>query len=200
MATSLKIRQHIQKNGVKVMVLGHEQVGKTTIINNLCSIISDTLQSEGDTFKFMEASLSDMPNLRKLMIGTANAFILTYAVDDDASFDYVTTLINDVQAVKGKNTPVFVVANKMDKETTIQKRIIADCVITIDYECDHFEVCANTGKNIDSIAKKLFDYYGKYLLFPTSIEEEETYAEIEETMTKSSKKLRTTIREFFCIR
>jgi hypothetical protein len=89
----------------------------------------------------------------------------------------------------------------MDKETTIQKRIIADCVITIDYECDHFEVCANTGRNIDSIAKKLFDYYGKYLLFPNSTEQEgETHAENEQTMTKSGKKLKTTIREFFCIR
>lgn len=91
-------------------------------------------------------------------------------------------------------------ANKTDLDISVEKRIIADCVITIDYECDHLEVCAASGKNIENITKILFDYYGKYLLFSNNDQPEETLDDNEEAEKKSSKKLKTTLRELFCIK
>lgn len=105
----------ISRYGINVLVIGHKHVGKTTIIGQLCKVFSTILEGDqrksneydheskltADSLKFSEANLFDMPGLRDLTIRTADAFILTYATGDEESFDFVTTLIQNVLAIKG---------------------------------------------------------------------------------------------------
>lgn len=54
-----------------------------------------------DSLRFIESTLLDMPYTRRLTIGTADAFILTCAVDDAESFDYIKVLMEDIKEIKG---------------------------------------------------------------------------------------------------
>lgn len=106
-----------------MLVIGHQNVGKTTICDELCTIASNVFgdhqnkeKADNDGNKltteslvFLEANLFDKPSFRKLTIGIADAFILTYAVDDDESFDYVTTLIRDVHTIMGMYIIIYYV-------------------------------------------------------------------------------------------
>lgn len=54
-----------------------------------------------DSLRFIESTLLDMPYMRRLTIGTADAFILTYAADDVESVDYIKVLMEDIKEIKG---------------------------------------------------------------------------------------------------
>lgn len=71
----------------------------------------------------------------------------------------------------GRSVPIVVVANKCEREIPLEKRIIADCVVTIDYECKHIETSARQGQGLKDVFSILLGYFGPYLA-PSSGENE----------------------------
>jgi hypothetical protein len=61
--------------------------------------------------------------------------------------------------ITGENVPLVVVANKIDKSPRDVHPIIADCVVTIDFECKHKEVCAATGDGMKEALSCLLSFF-----------------------------------------
>lgn len=167
----------VKGSNLQCMIMGTRNVGKTTIIQRIHEIIKqDRGQSDSDAsnehdipdeqsdllpvpIQFSEASQFSFTSLTRVAFSTSDAFILTYAVDDKASFDYVTNLLGEIIAIRGTNTPLVVVANKIDVETRHVHPVIADCVVTIDFECKHREVNAMSGDGVKDVLSCLLGFF-----------------------------------------
>ncbi|XP_045160964.2 GTP-binding protein Di-Ras1-like [Mercenaria mercenaria] len=163
-----------------VLIMGLKNVGKTTVLKQLEKISSRDLglddrkrRSENsldgkvpEQLQYSEATQFPFKGLRKMAIKAAEAFVLTYAVDDQDSFDYVTKLLSEIITIKGDDVPLVVVANKIDKSPREVHPIIADCVVTIDFECKHKEVCAASGEGIKDVLSCLLGFYGDSMALP----------------------------------
>lgn len=66
----------------------------------------------------------------------------------------------------GSDVPLVVVANKTDITPRKVHPIVADCVVTIDYECKHNEACALSGEGMKEVLSSLLSFYGDCTLLP----------------------------------
>lgn len=95
------------------------------------------------------------PAMRQLGIDSCHAFILVYAVDDARSFDYVSDLRDKIIARRGMLVPIIVVGNKSDLAIRKISDVLADCVVSIDWENTYHEVSAKTNHNITLLFHEL---------------------------------------------
>ena len=94
-----------------VLVMGLKNVGKSTVTQQLHKLMSSTQDDRRrksetsldikEKLQFSEASQFPFKGLRKMSIKASESFVLVYAVDDEASFDYVTKLLSEIIAIKG---------------------------------------------------------------------------------------------------
>lgn len=156
---------------IQIALMGDKNVGKTSIVRRYVQkVFRDTdkgnvkqetyqkrvggflleiLDVSADAFNPSKHTGSSLPN--------CDAFILVYSVDDMTSFDVITALREIILSARGEMVPIIVVGNK--SELTIRKvhSVLADCVVSIDWEHPYYEVSAKSNHNITQIFKQLME-------------------------------------------
>lgn len=139
----------------RVAVMGAAGVGKSDIISQFLYQRRDSLQCQSLqarnkaeyrvrsgrlTLDIVDTFCPDsFPVLRQLFIAASDAFVLVYSVEDEASFQTVCRLKDEIQETKGTDdVPILVVANKMDKcDLTVPdqhlQHVINQMVVMVDW-------------------------------------------------------------------
>jgi small GTP-binding protein len=159
-----------QKDRYRIVVMGGAKVGKSAIVNRFLfeRFISEYKATVEEMYT-EEYSINDMaltldfldtagsyqfPDMRKLYISTADAFILVYSVDDEASFEEVKQLRQQVIDQKGDElTPIIIVGNKADVEDK-QREVqceMAESTVALDWGNGFMEASAKDDFNITGI-------------------------------------------------
>eukprot|EP01137_Pigoraptor_chileana_P021058 Opistho-2@84286 len=123
------------KMPLKVAVLGSDGVGKTSLIEafvdkaplratyvptieDIYEVYIETAKGKVETLHIVDTSGSPTSaQMRQFYIKRAQALILVYDIRSEDSFRYVMELHNEIEQVRGKYAPVFVVGNKLDLDS-----------------------------------------------------------------------------------
>ena len=162
---------------VKILCMGKEGVGKTSVINKLCNKedLSDqhlpTLYDDhlrqiivdeyNVTMQFMDMGGSqNFPSMQRVFIQQADIYLLFYAVDDVESFNRMLEYRDKIVAIKGKHStelPLLIVRNKLDlKQKRLKKEVSRRK--TINQWCGKvYDVSAKTGIKINAIMDSLIE-------------------------------------------
>lgn len=163
---------------IRIMVLGSKHVGKTSIVRRFIRLKfaeeyrsaaneKHFIESDRTIVKLMEAENFLLPSHKKMAISTASAFVLVYAVDNAESFEYVRAMRDEIIAIRGANVPMVVVGNKVDVPDREVHPVVADCVVTMDWECPHVEVSAKDVTTLNSIFQTLFFHKQLVAMLPS---------------------------------
>ncbi|KAH3894128.1 hypothetical protein DPMN_018286 [Dreissena polymorpha] len=95
--------------------------------------------------------------LIKMNLRRAEAFVLVYAVDDFDSFEYIRFMRDTIVSMRTADVPIVVVGNKNDIKERKVHPVVADCLVTVEWEHPHAEVSAKNGDNeLTAIFEELF--------------------------------------------
>jgi RASD family protein 2 len=162
----------LQKNRYRIVMMGAAGVGKTCIINrflfrqfvNEYKATVDEMYTEeylingiAVTLDFLDTSGShEFPAMRKLSIDTADAFILVYSIDDEASFEEIKQLRNQILDQKNSDlVPIVIVGNKSDCRERQVQREMAESTVNIDWGNGFVEASAKDNVNVSGIFREL---------------------------------------------
>lgn len=162
---------------VKILVLGKENVGKTSIIRKLCdqeefveqykATLYDVYEKKLDideykvNMQFMDLGGSQpFPSMLEVFIRQADVFILVYAHNNNESFKRLNELREQIQTVKHKHItelPVIVVQSKIDlrgkrtkRESMRRKSVAQWCYLS-------HNVSAKSGVKINAIMDSIIE-------------------------------------------
>ena len=139
---SKKTQVFMKEKTVKILVMGKERVGKTTLIHKLCNpeefiqnykpTLYDvcektiTVDEYNVKFQFMELGGSqNFPSMQDVFVRQADIYILVYAYDDKDSYKRLLELRDQLSSIKNKHTaqlPVIVANNKIDLRNKLLNR------------------------------------------------------------------------------
>lgn len=156
----------------RIAVLGAVGVGKSSIISQFLydrfnSEYKETVEElhRGQynidgillTLDILDtAGHHEFPAMRKLAIGTSDAFILVYSMTDTSSFDEVQSLREEILAQREK-VPIVIVGNKSDISSnisSIDKETVAS-IACVDWESAFVQASAKDNTNIVGIFQEL---------------------------------------------
>ncbi|KAH3838848.1 hypothetical protein DPMN_112264 [Dreissena polymorpha] len=152
----------------RIVILGSKFVGKTTIANWFLQKRKATelqctesqqhvLMSPDLIVDLIDTDDTALPKLISLNIRRADAFVLVYAVDDFHSFEYIRLIRDLIVKLRTADVPIVVVGNKMDIPERNVHPVVADCLVTIEWEHPHVEVSAkNSDVELTAIFEELF--------------------------------------------
>ncbi|KAH3880289.1 hypothetical protein DPMN_004200 [Dreissena polymorpha] len=152
----------------RIVLLGSKFVGKTTIaewflqkrkVTELQSNKSQqhVLMSPDFTVDLIDTDETALPALIKMNIRRADAFVLIYAVNDFYSFEYIRFMRDTIVRMRSAEVPIVIVGNKMDIPVRMVHPVVADCLVTIEWEHPHVEVTAKNGDDeLAAIFEELF--------------------------------------------
>ena len=147
---------------LRIALVGAKHVGKSAITQRFIQGGSVKRKTERNTKRmgdyFIEIFEYCVDELNQNNMSSVDAFILVYSVDDTVSFDCLSDLRDDIVSSKGENIPIVVAGNKSDLTIRKVHSIMADCIVTIDWENPHLEVSAKTNHNITQLFKKVLDH------------------------------------------
>ena len=162
------------KSRYRVVVMGAAGVGKSAIISQFLydrfqheyqQTVEELHQGEYDlngvklTLDILDtAGAYSFPAMRQLAISTSDAFVLVYSVEDDASFQAVTDLREQILEEKGtEDVPIVIVANKVDvgDERRTLGRITAESIVCVEWGNGYVEASAKDNVNIVGIFKEI---------------------------------------------
>ncbi|KAH3880283.1 ras-related protein Rap-2c-like [Dreissena polymorpha] len=152
----------------RIVLLGSKFVGKTTIaewfvqkrkVTELHSMKSrqHVLMSQDFTVDLIDTDETALPALIKMNIRRADAFVLVYAVDDFYSFEYIRCMRDAIVKIRTADVPIVVVGNKIDIPEREVHPVVADCLVTVEWEHPHVEISAQNGdEELTAIFEELF--------------------------------------------
>ncbi|CAG5126645.1 unnamed protein product, partial [Candidula unifasciata] len=170
----LSVASNVPKSHFRLVVMGAAGVGKTAIISQFLydqfvseykETIEELHRGEYDTngvrltLDILDTSgCHSFPAMRKLAIDTSDAFVLVYSVDDESSFQAVTSLRQQILEEKqDRDVPIVIVANKTDIGSA--KRVIssetAESLVCMDWGNGYIEASAKDNVNIVGIFKEI---------------------------------------------
>lgn len=151
---------------VKIIVLGMGAVGKSclsirfvqntffeeyepTIENNYSKTI--TLNEKTYQIEILDtAGMETNEALKPPMYKARDCFILVYAINDPASFEYIQNLHDDIVRILGKETvPCVICGNKSDLGDERKIPTQEGQRIATQYSAAFLETSAKTGENVD---------------------------------------------------
>ncbi|KAH3727716.1 uncharacterized protein LOC127852555 [Dreissena polymorpha] len=145
----------------RIVILGSKFVGKTTIADWFAQKQRATeLQSTKShqhvlkTPDIIVTEVTKLSALTNMNIRRADALVLVYAVNDSDSFENMCFMRDTIVNIHSSDFPIVVVGNKKDILERKVHPVVADCLVTIDWEHPHVEVSA---KNGDDELKAIFD-------------------------------------------
>ncbi|KAK7003814.1 GTP-binding protein Rhes, partial [Biomphalaria glabrata] len=165
---------NISKSHFRLVVMGAAQVGKTAIISQFLydqfvteykATIEELHRGEYDmngvhlTLDILDTAGShSFPAMRKLAIDTGDAFVLVYSVDDEASFQEISNLRQQILDERPDNdVPIVIVANKTDIGES-RRAILpetAESLVCLDWGNGYVEASAKDNVNIVGIFKEI---------------------------------------------
>ena len=95
--------------------------------------------------------------MRDYAISTGDVFVLVFAWDDNATFEYLHTLLDKIREMKESKAKVIVVANKMDVEHTVTRLAETEMVVSIDWDCLFHQCSAKSDTNVTELLDKIVD-------------------------------------------
>ncbi|XP_070184821.1 ras-related protein Rap-2a-like [Littorina saxatilis] len=162
------------KSRYRIVVMGAAGVGKSAIIsqflydnfqNEYNQTVEELHQGEYDfngvklTLDILDtAGAYSFPAMRQLAISTSDAFVLVYSVDDEASFQAVTELREQIITEKGtEDVPIVIVGNKVDvgDEKRTLGRVTAESIVCVEWGNGYVEASAKDNVNIVGIFKEI---------------------------------------------
>ncbi|XP_046557412.1 ras-related protein Rap-2a-like [Haliotis rubra] len=170
----LSLRHARKEEELKIVVLGGEGVGKSTLISQFLD--GEFLEKYKGTFEtiytrqfkdrgvrisleIVDITRGDsVPSLRQMAIEDGEAFILMYSVVDKDSFEELYKFRDLILELKGEQKlPIFIIANKVDMNAERKTPIwqVADAVATIDLEHMYMEVSAVDKEQVDRLFRQL---------------------------------------------
>lgn len=174
LAAAKKLAAKQDKSRYRIVVMGAAGVGKSAIIsqflydnfqNEYNQTVEELHQGEYDfngvklTLDILDtAGAYSFPAMRQLAIATSDAFILVYSVDDEASFEAVTDLREQILSEKGtEDVPIVIVGNKVDvgDEKRTLGRVTAESIVCVEWGNGYVEASAKDNLNIVGIFKEI---------------------------------------------
>jgi len=159
-----------QKNIQKIVVIGPEQVGKTTLVNMYCygtfqenykptigiSIIEKNLQISRDfnlAFHILDlGGLKSFAKIRRFYYRYSNAILLLFDYERIETFNNIVEWIEESrQFASDESVPIILIGNKIDlieNHGAIRKRAED---LAKQYKFPFFETSALTGQGIDEL-------------------------------------------------
>ena len=149
----------------KLISLGNSGVGKTSLILRYCdSLFSPTfITSIGVDFKIKNLVIDDkrirlniwdtagqerFRNITNSYIRGSNGVLMVYDITDRKSFIDVNQWIASIKEHSGLTTPIIILANKCDMESTRQVTKTEGELLAKKYNLPFFEVSARKNTNI----------------------------------------------------
>jgi len=171
---------NVIKNGLPVAIVGHTNVGKSTLLNKLLNeekaivssiagttrdVIEDVVQLEGIQFRFIDtAGIRDTEDTIE-NIGIERTFdridkagiVLLLADASENPKQIITPLEKVMKRIKGTDKQLFLLINKKDSvENDTMEQLLSNLVETTSIKHENIlPVSAITGENIDILIKKL---------------------------------------------
>ncbi|RUS78063.1 hypothetical protein EGW08_014175 [Elysia chlorotica] len=162
------------KSHYRLVVMGGAAVGKTAIISQFLydqfvseykETIEELHRGEYDmngvhlTLDILDTSGSlSFPAMRKLAIDTGDAFVLVYSVDDESSFQEVSSLRQQILDERPESdVPIVIVANKTDVGDDRRSILpeTAESLVCLDWGNGYVEASAKNNVNIVGIFKEI---------------------------------------------
>ncbi|XP_067658296.1 ras-related protein Rap-2a-like [Haliotis asinina] len=155
----------------RVIVLGAVGVGKSAIIsqflhNKFLELKSFTIELEhqttliGEEGRQMSLEIVDTPGgycfgaRRRIAIESGDAFILAFSLDDEASFETVAMIRDDIIRIKrNKKCPILLVGNKNDCEVynRITRKAGAERFAKKEWNTKYTECCAKDHNSVRGV-------------------------------------------------
>ncbi|CAD8180556.1 unnamed protein product [Paramecium pentaurelia] len=155
----------------KLVFLGDQSVGKTSIINRFMfdtfdgkdhptvgiDFISKTLYYEDRTIRLQLWDTAGQERFRSLIpsyIRDSAVAVVCYDVEVKSSFASLIKWIQDVRQERGNDVIIFIVANKID----VDNRVISTeegTNLAKEYDAHFIEVSAKTGNNVELLFKQI---------------------------------------------
>ncbi|XP_061196608.1 ras-like protein rasD [Saccostrea echinata] len=162
---------------LRVVVLGANRVGKTTLVktflqsspdHSIESNVSKDVHSKMILFpdglyhrvEFVDISnLDEFPSMKEVYIQTGDAFVVMYAVDNQQSYDEAQVIRQEITRLKGRCFDnIVMVGNKLDIKST-RKISTEKACDNIPETCLFTETSAKLGLNVHCPFTLLFDNY-----------------------------------------
>ncbi|OQV17997.1 putative Ras-related protein O-Krev [Hypsibius exemplaris] len=154
--------ENVQREHFRIVLMGTGGVGKSAIVDQFIYLRTPDSQKKraaemhhvqfSDCNQTLTVELLDtsgyehFPAMRELAIRQAQAFILVSAVDQEASFEHVRQLREEILRVKqtAAHPPIVVVANKVDlpKKEWAFDTAYSELVVHCDWEDCGFVACS----------------------------------------------------------
>ena len=156
------------RKSTRIVILGAKHVGKSTIaqwfVNKwfAAEFVSETSDQHLLMSDTMTVDLIDNDNLStfdpamKMNMRRADGFVLVYAVNDVESFEYIRDMRDEINNMRGNSVPIIVVGNKTDCQPRNVNPVLADCLVTIDWEHTHIEASALNENDLQVVFDILF--------------------------------------------
>ena len=165
----LRLASYDRCHKLRVMLLGTKGVGKSSIARAYSRPLREPKQtSEPSTYEIkvgkyvlevLDTNCETACNIKRHSdVHSVDIFILVYAVNDVPSFDNVAELRDKIISIRGEKVPIFVVGNKTDLSLRTVHSIMADCIVSIDWEITHIEISAKTRYNVVELFQTLVNH------------------------------------------
>ncbi|GFO00569.1 ras-related protein rap-1b [Plakobranchus ocellatus] len=165
---------NIPKSHYRLVVMGAAGVGKTAIVSQFLydqfvSEYKETIEElhRGEyymngvhlTLDILDTSgAHTFPAMRKLAIDNGDAFVLVYSVENEETFQEVTSLREQILEERGENdVPIVIVANKTDVGDCHRSILpeTAESLVCLDWGNGYVEASAKDNVNIVGIFKEI---------------------------------------------
>ena len=171
---------NVIKNGVPVAIVGHTNVGKSTLLNKILNeekaivseiagttrdVIEDVINIEGVTFRFIDTAgirettdTIETLGIERTYDRIAKSSIVLLLVD---ATEKVADIAQAVKKVKEKigatDKKLIVIVNKIDRlnDSTIEQEINQSLNNLLDEHDVHIKISAKTGENIEKLIEEL---------------------------------------------
>ena len=178
-------------NQLRIAVLGSKSVGKTSVVSSLNNYLQENrrdnvrpydpnlAQKDAFLLDVMDVESMMSQNFKRLFIRNANVFVLVYDVSSTKSFEHIVELHSEIIDLKGDDIPMIVLGTKLDKGEREVHPVMADCIVSIDWEVPHHEVTSNDIKLCD-----IFDEFLSHLSVLNMQKEHQTDTEAKISLSR----------------